>query len=59
MLEGRKYHSTQAVGAAVVQCLKGVPKKNYAEAFIDDLNDLSFVFVQRVSILKGCTRVLR
>ena len=58
-LKGRRYHSRQAVGAAVFQCLKGVPKKDYAEAFDIYLNDLNFVLVQRVIILKGCTRVLR
>ena len=58
-LKGRRYHSRQAVGAAVFQCLKGVPKKDYAEAFDNYLNDLNFVLVQRVIILKGCIRVLR
>ena len=32
-LEGRRYHSRQAVWEAVFQCLKCVPKKDYAEAF--------------------------
>ena len=32
-LKGLRYYSRQAVGAAVFQCLKGVPKKDYAEAF--------------------------
>ena len=32
-LEGWRYHSRQAVEAAVFQCLKSVPKKDYAEAF--------------------------
>ena len=32
-LKGRRYHSRQAVEAAVFQFLKGVPKKDYAEAF--------------------------
>ena len=32
-LEGRRYHSRQDVRAAVIQCLKGAPKKDYAEAF--------------------------
>ena len=33
--------------------------KDYDEAFDNYLNDLNFVLVQRVIILKGCIRVLR
>ena len=45
--------------AAVFQCLKGVPKKTAPKFSINDLNDLNFVFIQRVSVLKGYTKVLR
>ena len=33
-------------------------RKTTPKLSINEVNDLNFVFVQRVSILKGCTRVL-
>ena len=59
-LEGWRYYSRQAaLGQQCFSFLRVYLRKTTRKLSLNDLNDLNFVFVQRVSILKGCTRVLR
>ena len=47
------------LGQQCFSVLRVYLKKTTPKLSINEKNDLNFVFVQGVSILKGCTRVLR
>ena len=47
------------LGQQCFSVLRVYRRKTTPKLSVNDLNDLNFVVVQRVSILKGCTRVLR
>ena len=47
------------LGQQCFSVLRVYLRKTTRKLSINDLSDLNFVFVQKVSSLKGCTRVLR